>query len=134
MDALHRGLLIAQDSGNRFNESNPALTLARIETEHGDNASAFDHLTLALRHYHDSGNTTNMRSALAVLAALFDRLGRPGARSRLTGSPAQRSAQRFVRLTSEDRRRVASVWSYVKERVNESSVTAVLDRCEGKSE
>jgi hypothetical protein len=63
MDALHRGLLIAQNSGNRFKESNLALTLARIETEHGDNGSAFDHLTLALRYHHDSGKTTNMRSA-----------------------------------------------------------------------
>jgi hypothetical protein len=76
MDALHRGLLIGQDSGNRFNESNLALTLARIGTEHGDNASAFDHLALVIRNYHDSGNTTSVRGDLAILAALFDRLGR----------------------------------------------------------
>jgi hypothetical protein len=39
-------------------------------------ASAFDHLTLAIRNYHDSGNPSTMRSSLAVLTALFDRLGR----------------------------------------------------------
>ena len=38
--------------------------------------SAFDHLTLAIRNYHNAGNTTTIRIPLAVLAALFDRLGR----------------------------------------------------------
>ena len=38
--------------------------------------AAFDHLTLAIRIYHDAGNTTTIRVPLAVLAALFDRLGR----------------------------------------------------------
>ena len=31
---------------------------------------------LAIRNYHDAGNTTLIRNPLAVLAALFDRLGR----------------------------------------------------------
>jgi hypothetical protein len=76
LDACRRGLAIAQDSGNRFTESNLALILARLEAEHGDATSAFDHLTLVIRHYHDSGNTTSVRSPLATLAVLFDRLGR----------------------------------------------------------
>jgi tetratricopeptide (TPR) repeat protein len=76
LDALHRSLAITQDSGNRFTESIPALGLARTEAEHGRTASAFDHLALAIRNYHDSGNAANVRSPLAVLAALFDRLGR----------------------------------------------------------
>jgi predicted ATPase len=76
LDALHRSLAITQDSGNRFTESIPALGLARAEAEHGRTASAFDHLALAIRNYHDSGNAANVRSPLAVLAALFDRLGR----------------------------------------------------------
>jgi hypothetical protein len=50
--------------------------LARLEVEHGHTASAFDHLTLAIRHYHDAGNTTAIRATLAILAVLFDRLGR----------------------------------------------------------
>jgi hypothetical protein len=37
--------------------------------------SAFDHLTLAIRNYHNSGSTT-IRTPLAALAVLFDRLGR----------------------------------------------------------
>ena len=31
---------------------------------------------MAIRRYHDSGNSTTIRGPLAVLAALFDRLGR----------------------------------------------------------
>ena len=76
LDALHRSLAITQDSGNRFTESIPALGLDCTEAEHGRTASAFDHLALAIRNYHDSGNPVNVRSPLAVLAALFDRLGR----------------------------------------------------------
>ena len=64
-------MVIAQDSGNRHNESHLALNLAWLEAEHGDTESAFDHLTLAIRNYHDSGNTALIRAPLAILAALF---------------------------------------------------------------
>jgi hypothetical protein len=53
-----------------------ALILARQEADHGHTASTFDHLTLAIRNLHDSGNTTLMRNPLAILASLSDRLGR----------------------------------------------------------
>jgi predicted ATPase/class 3 adenylate cyclase len=76
LDAIRRGLVIAQDCGNRFTESSLANTLGRLEAVHGNAASALDHLTLAIRNYHDSGNPSTMRSSLAVLTALFDRLGR----------------------------------------------------------
>jgi predicted ATPase/class 3 adenylate cyclase len=76
LDALRRGLVIAQDSGNRANVSALAEFLARLEAEHGDTVSAFDHLTLAIRNFHNSGNTALMHGPLAVVAVLFDRLGR----------------------------------------------------------
>ena len=76
LNALGRGLVIAQDSGNRTHASALANFLARLEAEHGDTVSAFDHLTLAIRNYHNAGDTTTIRVPLAVLAALFDRLGR----------------------------------------------------------
>ena len=76
LNALGRGLVIAQDSGNRTYVSALAQFLARLEAEHGDPVAAFDHLTLAIRNYHNAGNTTTIRLPLAVLAALFDRLGR----------------------------------------------------------
>jgi tetratricopeptide (TPR) repeat protein len=76
LNALGRGLVIAQDSGNRAIASALAMGLARLEAEHGDTVSACDHLTLAIRNFHDSGDTTAIRVPLASLAALFDRLGR----------------------------------------------------------
>ena len=76
LNALGRGLVIAQDSANRAVASALAPFLARLEAEQGGTVSAFDHLTLAIRGYHNSGNTTSIRVPLAVLAVLFDRLGR----------------------------------------------------------
>jgi predicted ATPase len=76
LNALGRGLVIAQDSGNRAVASALAPFLARFEAEHGTTVSAFDHLTLTIRSYHNSGNTASIRVPLAILAALFDRLGR----------------------------------------------------------
>ncbi len=76
LNALGRGLVIAQDSGNRANVSILANSLALLEAERGDTGSALDHLTLAIRNYHNAGDTTTIRISLAILAALFDRLGR----------------------------------------------------------
>jgi predicted ATPase/class 3 adenylate cyclase len=76
LNALGRGLVIAQDSGNRAQTSALAVFLARLEAEHGDTVSAFDHLTLAIRNFHNAGDTTTIRAPLASLAALFDRLAR----------------------------------------------------------
>jgi predicted ATPase len=76
LHALGRGLVIAQDSGNRAVASVLAPFLARLEAEHGDTVSAFDHLTLAIRGFHNAGDTTAIRVPLAVLGVLFDRLGR----------------------------------------------------------
>jgi hypothetical protein len=76
LDALRRGLAIAQDSGNRLNESGLASTLGRLEAKYGDPLAALDYFALAMRNYHDSGNTTTIHVPLAVLAVFFDRLGR----------------------------------------------------------
>jgi hypothetical protein len=76
LNALGRGLVIAQDSGNRTQASVLANSLALLEAEHGGTVSAFDHLTLAIRNFHNAGETTVIRSPLAFLAVLFDRLGR----------------------------------------------------------
>ena len=75
LDALRRSLKLAQDSGNRFNESHIAVTLSQLEVLTDDPESAFDHLALAMRNYQDSGNIATSRSPLAILATLLDRLG-----------------------------------------------------------
>jgi predicted ATPase len=76
LEALRRGLVIAQDSGNRLNESQLAIVLSRLEAEHGDPLAALDHITLAIRNGYDSGNVVIIRSPLATLAVFLDRLGR----------------------------------------------------------
>ena len=76
LNALGRGLVIAQDSGSRAVVSVLAIGLARLEAEHGDTLAAFDHLTLAIRNFHNAGDATTIRVPLAILAALFGRLGR----------------------------------------------------------
>ena len=67
---------MAQASGNRYNESHLANILGRLEAQYGDPLAALDHLAVAIRNYHDSGNTTVLRVPLAIVAALLGRLGR----------------------------------------------------------
>jgi tetratricopeptide (TPR) repeat protein len=74
-DALRRGLVIAQDSGIRYNESHLASVLGRLEARHGDAQSALEYLKLAIGNYHDCGNTSTLRIPLASLATCLDRLG-----------------------------------------------------------
>jgi tetratricopeptide (TPR) repeat protein len=76
LEAMRRGLRIAQDSGVRANESILAMTLGALEANHGDPIAALDCATLAIRNYHDSGNVAVIRVPLANLAVLLDRLGR----------------------------------------------------------
>ena len=75
-EAMRRGVAIAQDSGNRTIETHLAGTLAGLEAQHGDPLAALDYSLVSIRHLHDSGNSTTIRGVLAILAALFDRLGR----------------------------------------------------------
>jgi hypothetical protein len=75
LEALRRGLVIAQDSGNRYAESVLAAIVCGVEAEHGDPLAALDYVTLTIRTFHDAGNTTLMRSPLAILATLLDRIG-----------------------------------------------------------
>jgi predicted ATPase len=86
LDVLRRGLVIARDSGNRFNETQLAVALARLEATCGDPLAALDYIRLAIRRYHDAGNTANMRVAQAELASLFYRLGRHEPAATIAGS------------------------------------------------
>jgi predicted ATPase len=74
-EAMHRGLAIAHDSGNRYSESHLADHLATVEFERGDALAALDHIAFAIRHIHDSGNIGTLRSPLTNLAIFLDRLG-----------------------------------------------------------
>jgi predicted ATPase len=83
--AMRRGLVIAQDSGNRASQSHLATNLCLFAAEHGDPLTAFDHFTLAIGNYHDSGNTYMLRTLLGILAMFFDRLGRYEAAATIAG-------------------------------------------------
>jgi predicted ATPase/class 3 adenylate cyclase len=76
LEAQRRGLVIAQDSGNRFLESLLATVLSQLEAEHGDPLAALDHITLAIRNFYDSGDVAYICGPLATLAVFLDRLGR----------------------------------------------------------
>ncbi|WP_232079295.1 ATP-binding protein [Mycobacterium conspicuum] len=76
LEALRRGMAIAQASGSRYNISVLAAVLARLEAKHGDPLAALEYITVTIRTVHDSGNTATLGTALAVLATHFDRLGR----------------------------------------------------------
>ena len=83
--ARRRGLAIAQDSGNRTVGTVLAAGLSSWEAKYGDPTAAFDYATVAIRSYHESGNTAMIRIPLVVLAALFDRLGRHEAAATIAG-------------------------------------------------
>ena len=85
LEALRRCLVIARDSGNRWIESMMATTTSRVEAEHGDPLAALDYIAVSIRNFHDAGSTTVVRGALAVLATLFDRLGRYDPAATITG-------------------------------------------------
>ena len=55
LGAMRRGLVIARDNGNRFNESFLAQNVARVEVAHGDPLAALDFMALAIRRHHDVG-------------------------------------------------------------------------------
>jgi hypothetical protein len=85
LEARRRELAIAQDSGNRAIETVLAAGLSSFEAKYGDPTTAFDYVTVAVRNYHESGNTFMIGIPLGVLAALFDRLGRHEAAATIAG-------------------------------------------------
>jgi predicted ATPase len=85
LEAMQRGLTIAHDSGNRFNETHIAANMAQLDVERGDPMPTLNHLSLAIRHMHDSGNTVTLRSPLTNLAVFLDRLGRHEAAATIAG-------------------------------------------------
>ncbi|MGD1281043.1 hypothetical protein ACKUUI_07480 [Mycobacterium seoulense] len=54
--------MIAQDSGSRAAESLLATVLSRLEADHGDPVAPLDHITLAMRNFHDAGNVVYLNA------------------------------------------------------------------------
>jgi predicted ATPase len=95
-DALQRGLVIAQECGIRYNESHLTNVLGRLEAQHGDILAALEYLELAIRNYHDSGNTNVIRVPLASLAACLDRMGRPEGAAVIAGYSTSRYTRAWL--------------------------------------
>ena len=85
LDTFRRGLVIAQDSGNRNIGTHLAACIAPLEANSGDPFAALGHFAEAIRNYYHVGNTPNMRGAMASLAACLDGLGRSEAAASLAG-------------------------------------------------
>ena len=83
--AQRRVLAIAHESGIRAYETHSAVVLCRLESNYGDPLASFEYVTLAIRDYHDAGDTANILMPMAVLAALLDRLGRYEAAATISG-------------------------------------------------
>ena len=83
--ASRRSVLVAHDSGNRIYETQFSHWLAGLETEHGDRAAALNHLDVAIRNIHESGNIGTLHISLAFLAVALDRLGRYESAAAITG-------------------------------------------------
>ncbi|OBA81849.1 cyclase [Mycobacterium sp. 1164966.3] len=76
LEAMRRSVLITQESGNRFLETQLSYWRSALEAEQGDRVAALDYLGLAIRHNHESGNIGMLHIPLAILAHVLDRLGR----------------------------------------------------------
>jgi hypothetical protein len=70
--ALRRCLTVAAETGNRQMESAAAVTMWIGAAAETNPIHLFENLTLAIRHYDDSGNVANLRNPLAVLACQLD--------------------------------------------------------------
>ncbi|KAA0087023.1 adenylate/guanylate cyclase domain-containing protein [Mycolicibacterium sp. P9-64] len=86
--AARRGLAIARDSGNRFNETMLVHMLSGLEAEHGDRMAALDYFTVSIGNFHETGNTYMVSAPLALLAVLLDRLGRLESAATIAGFAA----------------------------------------------
>ena len=73
-EAVSRALIIAQESGNRQDESYTSLNLAWLAVTQAHPIDAFDKLALATRIRYDAGSFSLMDSPLAVLTILLDQL------------------------------------------------------------
>jgi hypothetical protein len=86
--AARRGLSIAHDSGNRFNETMLVHMLSGLEAEYGDRMAALDYFTVSIGNFHESGNTYMVSAPLALLAVFLDRLGRYESAATIAGFAA----------------------------------------------
>jgi tetratricopeptide (TPR) repeat protein len=112
--ALRRGLVIAQDSGNRFVESTIAYTLGGDEAEHGDPLAAFDYFTVAIGNYHDSATPTCSAPPWGFLPRFSTGSDDTSRRPPSPGSSSQARSRHFPSWQSSAPRLLTSAVSSVR--------------------
>ena len=85
---LERGQAIALDSDNHLMWAHMSTTLSRLTATYGEPVDALGHLASAIRNFRDSGSFSLMFSPLAILTALFDRMGQYDPAATISGFAA----------------------------------------------
>nr|WP_081287345.1 adenylate/guanylate cyclase domain-containing protein [Mycobacterium asiaticum] len=88
LEVLRRAVLVAEDSGNRFFETQLGYWLCGFEAEQGNPLAALKSLDTAIRNNYESGNIGMLPNPLAILAGVLDRLGRYQPAATITGFAA----------------------------------------------
>lgn len=88
LEAFRRGVLVSQDSGNRFFETQFSYWMCGLEAEYGDPVATLDSLAVAIRNNHESGNIGMLHNPLATLAIALGRLGRYESAATIAGFAA----------------------------------------------
>jgi predicted ATPase/class 3 adenylate cyclase len=100
-EVSRHALQIAHDSGNRFIEATNFINLSRLAAGHGAPIEALDYMVSAVRNYQESGNFLLISGPLAMIAILFDRLGRYEAAATIMGyGDVPSSRQVFLEVDS----------------------------------
>ena len=85
---LLRARAIAEESGDRQQESIISGLLTGLAADHGELSEAFGYISQMVRHYYDSGGVELMRNALGLLSALLDRVDMPEPAATISGFAA----------------------------------------------
>jgi hypothetical protein len=85
LEVSSRGVVVAQESGNRAVATFLTTIMSRVMAHHGDPVKALDQLTVVFRHYLDGGNLSNLRSGFAILMSVLDHMGRHVATATIGG-------------------------------------------------
>ena len=98
--AMRRGLAVAHDSDNTWQEAMNPNGARRPETAHGDAGAALESLRRVIDSQDRAGDVVTLTYSLSHLAVLFDRLGRPEPAATLFGTVARMSPSRLAELSS----------------------------------
>ena len=98
--AMRRGLAVAHDSNNTWQEAMIGTELAALETAHGDATAALESIRRVIESQDRAGDVVTLTYSLSNLAVVFDRLGRLEPAATLFGTVAQTLPSRLIEHSS----------------------------------